>query len=169
MNELWGSGNPTSYFPNNYFLAYDDHRYAPLSSPLSPFFPHVPHPNTLTPSRYLKWDSSVTVSQSGYLTNTCNDNRNSDNETPTIVGEFSLSVPDDVQWTSAWDPSMQQAFYSQWFAAQVTKYEQDTSGWIFWAWKSQLGDYRWSYQDAVAAGVIPENVASVNQNACNGY
>lgn len=121
------------------------------------------------PSSYLKWDTSVTVSQSGYLTNTCNDNRNSDNETPTIVGEFSLSVPDDVQWTSAWDPSMQQAFYSQWFAAHVTKYEEYTNGWIFWAWKSQLGDYRWSYQDAVAAGVIPGNISNVNQAACNGY
>jgi hypothetical protein len=124
---------------------------------------------SLTIPRYLKWDSSVSVSQSAYLTNTCNDNRNSDNDTPTIVGEFSLSVPDDVQWASAWDPSTQQAFYSQWFAAQVTKYEQDTNGWIFWAWKSQLGDYRWSYQDAVAAGVIPSNVVNVNQNACDGY
>jgi hypothetical protein len=70
----------------------------------------------------------------------------SDGDTPTIVGEFSLSVPDDVEWTSAWDPSTQQAFYSQWFAAQVLKYEADTNGWIFWTWKSQLGDYRWSYQ-----------------------
>jgi hypothetical protein len=70
----------------------------------------------------------------------------SDGDTPTIVGEFSLSVPDDVQWTSTWNPSTQQAFYSQWFAAQVSKYEADTNGWIFWTWKSQLGDYRWSYQ-----------------------
>ncbi|KAN0105831.1 glycoside hydrolase family 5 protein [Hyaloscypha variabilis] len=143
MNELWGSGDPNQYLTNDVFLAYDDHR-------------------------YLKW-ANVTVSQSAYLTNTCNDNRNSDNDTPTIVGEFSLSVPDDVQWTAAWDPSTQQAFYTQWFAAQVTKYEQDTNGWIFWAWKSQLGDYRWSYQDAVTAGVIPGNVADVEQGACDGY
>ena len=153
-----------------------------------------PFKSRLTISRYLKWDSSVAVSQSAYLTNTCNDNRNrcvlplspfpfplypfplyptnilpSDNDTPTIVGEFSLSVPDSMQWTSDWHPSTQQAFYSQWFAAQVTKYEQDTNGWVFWAWKSQLGDYRWSYQDAVAAGVIPGNVADVQQGACNGY
>ena len=78
-------------------------------------------------------------------------------------------MPDDVQWTSAWDLSTQQAFYSQWFAAQVTKYEQDTNGWIFWAWKSQLSDYRWSYQNAVAAGVIPGNVANFNQAAGNVY
>jgi len=122
----------------------------------------------LTLFRYLKW-AGVPTSQYDYLSNTCNDNRNSDNDSPTIVGEFSLSVPDDVQWTPDWDPSTQQAFYRQWFAAQVTKYEQDTNGWVFWTWKSQLGDYRWSYQDAVAAGVIPGNVADVDQGACNGY
>ncbi len=49
------------------------------------------------------------------------------------------------------------------------KYEEYTNGWIFWAWKSQLGDYRWTYQDAVAAGVIPGNIVNVNQAACNVY
>ena len=46
--------------------------------------------------RYLKWDTSVAVSQSSYLSNSCTNNRNSDNETPTIVGEFSISPPDKV-------------------------------------------------------------------------
>jgi hypothetical protein len=121
MNELWGSGNPNQYLTNTYFAAYDDHR-------------------------YLKYDSSVTVSQSAYLENSCSANRASDGDTPTIVGEFSLSPPDDVQWTSGWDPSTQQAFYKQWFAAMVTNFESTTDGWVFWTWKSQLGDYRWSYQ-----------------------
>lgn len=95
--------------------------------------------------RYLKW-SGITTSMSSYLHDSCTNNQASDGDTPVIVGEFSLSVPDDVQWTSAWDPSTQQAFYKQWFAAQVLTYEKDTNGWIFWTWKSQLGDYRWSYQ-----------------------
>lgn len=145
MNELWGSGNPNQDLSNTYFAAYDDHR-------------------------YIKWDTSVSVSQSSYLSESCHDNRNSDNETPTIVGEFSISVPDNVQWTSGWDPSTQQAFYKQWFAAQVMSYETYTYGWIFWTWKSQLGDYRWSYQDAVAAGVVPTDLDTVyNLGACNGY
>jgi len=144
MNGLWGSGDPNQNMPNQYFMAYDDHRYT-------------------------KYDTSVAVSQSAYISDACHNNRNSDNETPTIVGEFSLSVPDSVQWSSGWDPSTQQSFYSQWFAAQVLNYEQDTNGWIFWTWKSQLGDYRWSYQDAVAAGVIPSNPSNVQQSACNGY
>lgn len=154
----------------------------------------------LTPSsadedhRYVKYDTSVTVSQSAYLYDACTNNRNSDNENPTIVTEFCLSPPDDVQWTSGWEyviflssfsylepphshicprvvflikqrltltlnsPSTQQTFYADWFAAQINAYEADTLGWIFWTWKSQLGDYRWSYQDAVAAGVIPTNL-----------
>lgn len=119
MNSLWGSGDPDQYLTNNNFAAYDDHR-------------------------YLKWDSRVPVSQSSYISTSCSDNRGVD--WPTVVGEFSLSVPDDVQWTAAWDPSTQQAFYKQWFAAQVTSYETNTLGWIFWTWKAQLGDYRWSYQ-----------------------
>lgn len=145
MNALWGSGNPNQDLSNTYFAAYDDHR-------------------------YLKWDTSVAVSQSSYMTESCNDNRNSDNESPTIVGEFSISVPDDVQWTSGWDPSTQQAFYTDWFAAQIMSYETDTNGWVFWTWKAQLGDYRWSYSDAVAAGVIPTDLDSVyDLGACNGY
>ena len=31
----------------------------------------------------------------------------------------------------------------------------------FGLWKSELGDYRWSYRDAVAAGVIPTDLDSV--------
>jgi len=139
MNEIWGSGDPTSYLSNTYFLAYEDHR-------------------------YVKWDTSVTVSQSAYLHDACTNNRNSDNENPTIVTEFCLSPPDDVQYTSGWDPSTQQSFYANWFAAQINKYEADTLGWIFWTWKTQLGDYRWSYQDAVAAGVIPKNLNDAHYN-----
>jgi aryl-phospho-beta-D-glucosidase BglC (GH1 family) len=135
MSSQWGSGDPNSALTDAQFMAYDDHR-------------------------YLKWDSSVPVSQSAYISESCTDNRNPNNQSSTIVGEFSLSVPDNVEWTSAWNPSSiaNTAFYKKWFAAQVTSYEAHTSGWIFWTWKSQLGDYRWSYQDAVAAGVIPTNI-----------
>ncbi|EHK97475.1 putative Glucan endo-1,6-beta-glucosidase B [Glarea lozoyensis 74030] len=84
---------------------------------------------------------------------------------PTIVGEFSLSVPDNVQWNGDWHPDSNKDFYNRWFAAQIIRYERDTNGWIFWSWKTQLGDYRWSYQEAVAAGVIPSNAASINRGA----
>jgi len=133
MNRRWGSGDPTEYLTNDSFAAYDDHR-------------------------YIKWDTSVAVSQDNYINTSCHDNRGGN--TPTIVSEWSLSVPDDVQDTAGWDPSTNQAFYAKWFAAQVIAYEKQ-DGWLFWSWKSELGDYRWSYQDAVAAGVIPKDLDSV--------
>ena len=40
-------------------------------------------------------------------------------------------------------------------------------GWIFWAWKAELGDYRWSYSEAVEAGIIPKNPSQAyNEGAC---
>jgi hypothetical protein len=133
MNTKWGSGDPHEYLTNDYFAAYDDHR-------------------------YVKWDTSVPVSKDSYIKSSCNDDRGPN--WPTIVGEWSLSVPDDVQWTGDWNPSTQQDFYKKWFAAQVISYERQ-QGWVFWTWKSELGDYRWTYRDAVAAGVIPRNLDSV--------
>lgn len=117
MDELWGSGDPNQSLTDLYFAAYDDHR-------------------------YLKYDTSVAVSKDSYISTSCNDNR--DSNYPTIVGEFCLSPPDDVQWNSDWEPDSNKDFYKQWFAAQAQSYEKQ-QGWIFWTWKSQLGDYRWSY------------------------
>ncbi|ERS98107.1 endo-beta-1,6-glucanase [Sporothrix schenckii 1099-18] len=136
MNNDWGSGNPTESM-NGWYVAYDDHR-------------------------YLKW-SSVAVDKSAYLQASCNDNSQSDS--PGIVGEFSLSPPDNVQWNADWTPSTNTDFYTKWFAAQVTSYEQHNLGWFFWSWKTELGDYRWSYKDAVAAGVIPKDPGSVDRGA----
>jgi hypothetical protein len=152
MDKLWGSGDPNQYLNDLYYAAYDDHR-------------------------YLKWDTSVDVSHDSYISDSCNDNR--DSNTPTIVGEWSLAVPDDVQSTSNWDPSSNTDFYKKWFAAQVHSYEKQ-QGWVFWTWKAQLNDYRWSYQgesapvgrvgkrvaanmtlDAVKSGVIPKDLNSL--------
>ncbi|KAJ9193456.1 CAZyme family GH5 [Paecilomyces variotii] len=139
MDELWGSGDPNQCLIDRYFLAYDDHR-------------------------YMKYDSSVKVSKDSYMNASCSDNR--DSNTPTIVGEFSLSPPDDVQWDPEWSPDSNKDFYKRWFAAQVQAYEKQ-QGWIFWTWKAQAGDYRWSYSEAVNAGVIPTNLDDVyNEGVC---
>lgn len=45
---------------------------------------------------------------------------------PTIVGEFSLSVPDTVQRTDAWSPDAQKGFYAEWFAAQFHGFANST-------------------------------------------
>jgi glucan endo-1,6-beta-glucosidase len=122
MGTIWGSGDPTQYLSNTYFTAFDDHR-------------------------YLKWDTSVTVSHDAYIAKSCNDNRKSNNQGPNIVGEFSISPPDNVEKSAGWEPNGNKAFYKSWFGAQVHSYEKYTDGWIFWTWKAQLGDdYRWSYR-----------------------
>ncbi|RDW75419.1 putative endo-beta-1,6-glucanase-1 [Coleophoma cylindrospora] len=147
MNSLWGAGNPDQDLKKTRFTAYDEHR-------------------------YLKYVTSVPVSQSSYLSASCNAKPNSDHETPTVVGEFSLSPPDNVSSTSDWDTSTTNntEFYKNWFAAQVTTYEKHTNGWVFWTWKSQLNDYRWSYSEAVTAGVIPTDLDDTYMyGSCDAY
>ncbi|KAF5633055.1 murein transglycosylase [Fusarium sp. NRRL 52700] len=151
MGSLWDSGKPTEFLNDTSFTAFDDHR-------------------------YLKWDTSVEVFYEAYIEKSCSDDRNTDG--PTIVGEWSLAVPDDVEKTDAWDPQTQKAFYTKWFSAQVHSYEMHTLGWVFWTWKANLGDdYRWSYRgelqfpkpktrslkvvDAARAGVIPKDLDSL--------
>ncbi|OJJ02475.1 hypothetical protein ASPVEDRAFT_72317 [Aspergillus versicolor CBS 583.65] len=137
MNEKWGSGDPTESLSDTSHAAYDDHR-------------------------YLKWDSSVEVNKDSYISASCSDDRGGN--TPTIVGEWSLSVPDDVEGSSDWDPESNTDFYAKWFAAQVIAYEKQL-GWVFWTWKAELDDYRWSYKDAVDAGVIPKDLDSIHDNS----
>ena len=76
-----------------------------------------------------------------------------------IVGEFSLSVPDSLQWTSEWNPNTNVAWYKRWWAAQLMSYEKTAQGWIFWTWKTTgtLNDPRWDYQRAVKLGIIDKN------------
>jgi hypothetical protein len=118
MSELWGSGNPTEFLSDKTFTAFDDHR-------------------------YLKW-SDVPVSKDSYISTSCGDDRNA--EEPLIMGEWSLSVPDNVQWTDEWNPFNDPGFYKRWFTAQIQTYERSTEGWVFWTWKGGLGDPRWSYK-----------------------
>jgi hypothetical protein len=160
MTELWGAGDPNQYLGGKTFLAYDDHR-------------------------YLKYDTTVTVSQAAYLAESCHANRNSDNDTPTIVGEFSLSPPSNVQDLAEWSTSTQSAFYKQWFAAQVSNLNpllmagssgvgrpssETTAGYIkvhsSFSYAERVAD---PFIEAVTAGVIPSNITdAVNEEPCNG-
>ena len=159
MDSLWGAGDPHESLSDDYYAAYDDHR-------------------------YLKWAPDVDVSQDSYISTSCSDQL--DSNKPTIVGEWSLSVPDDVEHSDGWKTDGNEEFYKRWFAAQVTAYERQ-QGWVFWTWKSQLGDLRWSYKgtfllffpdakdhtnsrtvDAVEAGVIPKDLNSLaDLGVCN--
>jgi len=138
MNAKWGTGDPNAALTDLTFAAYDDHR-------------------------YVKYDSSVATNRAAYLAASCADDRSGN--TPTIVGEWSLSVADAAQDSS--DFSLNDAdaaqWYQKWWAAQVLAYEK-VDGWIYWTWKvNKIGgqnDWRWGYQQAVAAGAIPQDAGS---------
>lgn len=117
MDKAWGSGDPTKYLKDTYYAAYDDHR-------------------------YLKW-ANVEPSKKKYIQTSCSDNL--DSNTPNIVGEWSLSPSSEVEKSDDWNPDSNKDFYKKWFAAQITSYEKQ-QGWIFWTWKAELNDYRWSYK-----------------------
>ncbi|KAL9112065.1 MAG: hypothetical protein Q9227_003685 [Pyrenula ochraceoflavens] len=115
MSSSWGSGNPNQDLTSDDTAgaAYDNHR-------------------------YLKYDPSIPETKTDYLSTSCKDVI-SDSDGFTIVGEFSISAPSDVEHTSDWDPSntANTQFYQEWFAAQARAYEK-VGGWIFWSWKVRL-------------------------------
>ncbi|KAI6092417.1 endo-beta-1,6-glucanase [Hypoxylon rubiginosum] len=145
MGTLWGAGNPKEHLPSGAeSLAFEDHRYQ-------------------------KWDSSIALTHDAFIADACTSNRNPDNESPMLVTEWAISPPDSVENSDpAWRRDGNDDFYKKWFRAQVTGYEKSTSGWTYWNWKAQLGDWRWSYRDAVGAGIIPKDLSGVaTSGACS--
>ncbi|KAI0019180.1 glycoside hydrolase superfamily [Xylariomycetidae sp. FL0641] len=138
MADAWGSGNPSSALPDTTFALYDDHR-------------------------YLKWDTSVAATQAGYLAAACGDDRGGSD---IVVGEWSISVADDAQYGAGLDikdTDANNGWYTQYWAAQAQAFER-SGGWVFWSWKCNwidgFNEWRWCYQSAVEAGVIPEDAGS---------
>lgn len=131
QNAKWGSGDPNQYLTDLYFAAYDDHRYLKYSDD-----------NGIN-------DPGIGKTPAAYLKESCYDDRSGN--WPLIVGEFSLSVANDLEWNPSYDfiPDSHVAWYKQWFAAQIIAYEKQ-AGWIYWSWKcGAIGgrnDWRWSYQ-----------------------
>ncbi|KAJ6437124.1 C6 zinc finger domain-containingprotein [Purpureocillium lavendulum] len=137
MSKAWGSGDPTSALPSTDDAAFDDHR-------------------------YYKWDSSVQKSKDGYIGAACGDKR----EDGVIVGEWSISVADDVESNDEFgirDRPDQVDWYKRFWAAQVQAFEK-SAGWVFWTWKCNwingFDEWRWCYKSAVAAGAIPNDAGS---------
>lgn len=152
MDKLWGSGDPKSNLPSDSAIIFDDHNYIGGAVEQAS---HPGQPND--------------VKQADYMWYTCYmDNRLSDGDTPKIVQEFSLTVDDHIEGNPEfdWQASQNQAFYTQWWNAQQRLYEQ-TNGWIFWTWKVDLDNPRWSYQKAVGQGWIPGSAAGLDASRAN--
>ena len=104
MDEKWGSGNPKQYLTTDYLAAYDDHNYVEYAG--------------------------VAGTKDAYLQHSCNDARAG--HSPVFVGEWSLSVADDLESTSDWDPrkDANKDFYRNFWAAQVMSYEKTAHSWV---------------------------------------
>jgi hypothetical protein len=141
------SGNPTQNLPSTDFANYDYHN-------------------------YVKWNTAVTPSRDSYMRYSCTSSLAVAGQTPLIVGEWSLSVPDNMQDSAEFSTTGSGAiqFFQYWFIAQQQMYERSAQGWIFWSWKTSLGDWRWDYSAAVAAGVIPKRLdRCVKWQVCKTY
>ncbi|KAF3937787.1 hypothetical protein ABW19_dt0205352 [Dactylella cylindrospora] len=147
MDENWGSGNPNQNLPSTDFASYDYHK-------------------------YVKWDTSVKATRESYMQYSCSSSLGVQGQKPLIVGEWSLSVPDSLQESTMFKTSSGDAiqWFQHWFIAQQQMYERSGLGWVFWNWKTTLDDWRWSYRDAVRAGVIPKKLyRCVKWDVCRPY
>jgi hypothetical protein len=151
MDQLWGAGNPKSNLPSDGNIIFDDHNYVGGAVTAT-------HPD---------------AKQADYMYYTCYlDNRLSDGDTPKIVQEWSLTVNNEYSTEFDWNNPSNTAFYKQWFIAQQRLYEQ-TNGWIFWTWRTQLNDPRWDYSYLVNKNWIPTSAAGLDasrtQDVCKNY
>jgi hypothetical protein len=109
MDSTWGAGNPRQNLPRDATgLAFDNHRYLTYSE---------------TPA-----------TKNDYLRTSCSDTfPSNDNNKPLIIGEWSLAIKQEKEWSDEFNPTKEQnhEWYKQWWVAQVSAYEKE-KGWIFW-------------------------------------
>ncbi|GAA5850273.1 hypothetical protein JCM8547_001074 [Rhodosporidiobolus lusitaniae] len=143
---LWWAGNPVSSLLSTVGTAFDDHQY-----------PYYALPSATTRQEYLNF--------------TCHDSRTSNQPagvSPILVGEWSLASNVDGGGDLRTDGEGAEEWYKRWAAAQMGVYEE-AGGWFWWTWKTDtLNDYRWDYQIAVQAGVLPSTAGDFSTTACDG-
>lgn len=144
MSKTWGSGDPSANLPSGFTnVWFDNHR-------------------------YLKYAPNIAGNQAAYLKASCHDDLSASGETSLVIGEWSLSTADQDSAAFQIKDSSNNGFYQKWFKAQTIAYEKQ-AGWIFWSWKAEIGDWRWSFRDAVNAGIIPKNLDMIySGGACDG-
>jgi hypothetical protein len=144
QGKSWGSGDPRTYLPDDEHIFFDAHR-------------------------YLSFDNRIAGNKKAYIQTACND----DMGRHVFVGEWSLSVNSTLKNTDEFKVDGQETWYKAYWAAQAESFEKG-DGWFFWSWKcdGKLGkqDWRWCYQSAVAAGVIPKDAGSAAKlSPCDRY
>jgi len=95
--------------------------------------------------------------QTALMQSACTDDRRESGEAFKIEGEWSLTC--GVDWNN------NQAFFSKWFTAQQQLYEEPgMAGWVYWTWKTELNDPRWTYSHLTSLNWVPTNAAALQQN-----
>ncbi|KAK6063227.1 endo-beta-1,6-glucanase [Seiridium cupressi] len=86
----------------------------------------------------------------------CTDSRLVSGENFEITGEWSMTS--SVDWSDA-------AFFTKFFTAQQQLYEvPGMNGWVFWTWKTELNDPRWTYSYATYLKYIPTDAVALQNN-----
>ncbi|KAI0555596.1 beta-1,6-glucanase [Xylaria curta] len=114
---------------------------------------------------YIGFGVSDNSNKNTLMQSACRDSRVVSGESFEITGEWSMTS--GVDWKDA-------AFFKQFWTAQQQLYEKPgMSGWIYWTWKTELNDPRWTYSYATSLGYVPTTAAALEQNVyqdvCAGY
>ncbi|CAJ2503578.1 Uu.00g109720.m01.CDS01 [Anthostomella pinea] len=114
---------------------------------------------------YIGFALSSTSDQTALLHSACSDSRVVSGQDFAVTGEWSMTS--GVDWSDA-------DFFKTFFTAQQQLYEKPGSnGWVYWTWKTELNDPRWTYSYATYLGYVPTDAAglesNVYQDVCAGY
>ncbi|KAK2592733.1 hypothetical protein QQS21_009576 [Conoideocrella luteorostrata] len=146
MSSKWDSGNPrdNSAVKNDKLTAFDDHNYIGFAL------------------------GKQNGDRNKLMQSACHDNRVVDGQKFAITGEWSMTSNVGV------DSNDEKAFFKKFFTAQQQLYEKPgMNGWVYWTWKTELNDPRWTYSDATAKKLVPTDAAALEKNVyqdvCSGF
>ncbi|GIZ39418.1 hypothetical protein CKM354_000280100 [Cercospora kikuchii] len=114
---------------------------------------------------YIGFALGSTSDKYSLMHSACTDSRVVSGQDFAITGEWSMTSGVDKN-DAAW--------FKQWFTAQQQLYEKPgMDGWVYWTWKTELNDPRWTYSYATYLGYVPTDAAglekNVYQDVCAGY
>lgn len=114
---------------------------------------------------YIGFALDSTGDQSALMHSACTDSRVVDGQDYTLTGEWSMTSGAD--WSDG-------DFFKKFFTAQQQLYEKPgMAGWVYWTWKTELNDPRWTYSYATSLGYVPTDAAGLEQNVyqdvCSGF
>lgn len=114
---------------------------------------------------YIGFGVSDNTNKYQLMHSACSDSRVVSGEDFEITGEWSMTSgvdKNDGDW------------FKMWFTAQQQLYEKPgMDGWVYWTWKTELNDPRWTYSYATYLKYIPTDAAglenNVYQDVCSNY